>query len=73
MNTEREKTGALSDAVEINSDKPEGATHYRKMFVLCNNIIIYYKHQFGKWYYHIEKFGWFPSRNVTSIDQLKEL
>ena len=34
MNSEREKTDALSDAVEINSDKPEGATHYRKIFIL---------------------------------------
>ena len=27
MNTEREKTDALSDAVEIDNNKPEGATH----------------------------------------------
>lgn len=73
MNTEREKTDALSDAVEINNSKPDGATHYRKMFVIGKNIIIYYKHQFGKWYYYREKFGWFPSRNVISIDQLKEI
>ena len=73
MNTEREKTDTLSDAVELNSNKPLGATHYRKMNVFYNIVIIYYKHQFGKWYYYREKFGWFPSVNVISIDQLKEL
>ena len=73
MNNERQKTDAISDSVELNSDKPEGATHYRKMFTLGKNIIIYYKHQFGKWYYYRDKCGWFPSVNVTSIDQLKEL
>lgn len=32
MNTEREKTDALSDAVEIDNNKPEGATHYTRVY-----------------------------------------
>ena len=48
MNAEREKTDALSDVVEIDNNKPEGATHYRKLFALGKDIIIYYKHQFDK-------------------------
>lgn len=50
MNTEREKTDALSDAVEIDSDKPEDATHYVRVYdeiwylrwsSLISNYVVY--------------------------------
>ena len=32
MNSEREKTDVLSDVVEIDNNKPEGATHYARVY-----------------------------------------
>lgn len=44
MNTEREKTDALSDAVEIDNNKPEGATHRTKARFYC------FDKEWGKWF-----------------------
>lgn len=51
MNTEREKTDALSDAAEIDNNKPEGATHYTRVYdefwyfrwsIIISNYVVYY-------------------------------
>ena len=51
MNTEREKTDALSDAVEIDNNKPEGATHYAIVYdeiwylrwsILISSYVVYH-------------------------------
>ena len=51
MNTEREKTEALSDAVELYSDKLEDATHYTRVYdeiwylrwsSLISNYVVYH-------------------------------
>lgn len=67
MNSERQKTDAIVDVVEI----PEGATHYRNGDFIHN--IKYYKHQFGKWYFYSYSGGWYPSGIVISVDQLRPL
>ena len=58
MNNEREKTDALSDAVEIDSDKPEGATHTNgKTFYLYEE---FYDGEKGEWY------RWLKGRKMWS-------